>query len=142
MMSVRCRKVLKLAAGCIVALCMLAGGAHAQPAGSWAMKAPLPAALNEVAVAAIDGKLHVMGGSVLGFTGPYHQEYDPATDKWRARSPMPRALDHIGSAVLNGKIYAIGGFIGGGVHKDGQNTAFEYDPALDTWRILAPLKAG
>jgi N-acetylneuraminic acid mutarotase len=28
------------------------------------------------------------------------------------------------------------------LHKDSQNTAFEYDPALDTWRILAPLKAG
>ena len=106
------------------------------------MKAPVPAALNEVGVAYADGKLHVLGGSVLGFTGPYHQEYDPATDKWRARSPLPRALDHIGTAVLNGKIYAIGGFVGGGIHKDGQNTAFEYDPALDTWRILRPLKAG
>jgi hypothetical protein len=45
-----------------------------------------------------------------------------------------------GSAVLNGKIYAIGGFVGGAVHKDGQNTAFEHDPTLDTWRILAPMK--
>jgi N-acetylneuraminic acid mutarotase len=83
-----------------------------------------------------------MGGSVLGFTGPYHVEYDPAGNAWRTRSPLPRALDHIGSAALNGKIYTIGGFVGGGVHKDGQNAAFEYDPALDTWRILAPLKAG
>jgi N-acetylneuraminic acid mutarotase len=84
----------------------------------------------------------VLGGSVLGFTGPYHQEYDPATDRWRARSPLPRSLDHIGTVVLNGKIYAVGGFVGGGVHRDGQNTAFEYDPSLDTWRILSPLKAG
>src|SRR5258705_7142853 len=36
----------------------------------------------------------------------------------------------------------MGGFVGGGVHRDGQNTAFEYDPASDTWRILAPMKAG
>ena len=30
------------------------------------MKAPVPAALNEVGVAYADGKLHVLGGSVLG----------------------------------------------------------------------------
>src|SRR5262245_5569054 len=99
------RTVLKLAAACAVALGAVGANAQAQPAGSWAMKTPLPAALNEVAVAADDGKIHVLGGSVLGFTGPYHQEYDPASDKWRARAPVPRALDHMGSAVLNGKIY-------------------------------------
>ena len=60
---------------------------HAPAQGSWVMKAPLPAALAEVSVAAVDGKLHVMGGSVLGFTGPYHVEYDPATDRWRPRAP-------------------------------------------------------
>jgi len=95
-----------------------------------------------VTAASVGGKLHVMGGSVLQVTGPYHQQYDPATDTWRGRAPVPRSLDHIGSAVLNGKIYLIGGFVGGGVHRDGQNTAFEYDPASDTWRILAPMKAG
>src|SRR6266852_661043 len=141
-MSIEPCRLLRLAAASSVALVALTASAHAQSAGSWVMKAPLPAALNEVSVAYAGGKVHVMGGSVLGFTGPYHQEYDPATDKWRARSALPRSLDHIGSAVHNGKIYAVGGFVGGGVHKDGQNTAFEYDPASDTWRILAPLKAG
>jgi hypothetical protein len=72
----------------------------------------------------------------------YHEEYDPATDKWRARAPGPRSLDHIGTTVLNEKIYAFGGFVGGAVHKDGQNTAFEYDPMRDTWRTLAPMKGG
>src|ERR1700704_4755626 len=142
MMSIDLGKLLRSAAACSVALGALTATAHAQSAGSWVTKAPVPAALNEVTVAYAGGKIHVLGGSVLGFTGPYHQEYDPATDKWRARAPLPRALDHIGSAVLNGKVYAVGGFVGGGVHRDGQNTAFEYDPALDTWRILAPLKAG
>jgi N-acetylneuraminic acid mutarotase len=142
MMSIDLGKLLRSAAACSVALGALTATAHAQSAGSWVTKTPVPAALNEVTVAYAGGKIHVLGGSVLGFTGPYHQEYDPATDKWRARAPLPRALDHIGSAVLNGKVYAVGGFVGGGVHRDGQNTAFEYDPSLDTWRILAPLKAG
>ena len=77
----------------------------------------MAAALNEVAVAAVGGKLHVMGGSVLGFTGPYHQQYDPANDSWRPRALLPRSLDHIGVAVLNGKIYAVGGFIGVGASR-------------------------
>jgi N-acetylneuraminic acid mutarotase len=142
LMSGRSWKLLQITAACGAALGALTASAQAQSAGSWAMKAPVPASLSEVGVAYADGKVHVMGGSVLGFTGPYHQEYDPTTDKWRTRSPVPRALDHLGTAVLNGKIYAIGGFVGGAVHKDGQNTAFEYDPALDTWRVLAPMKAG
>ena len=43
--------------------------------------------------------------------------------------------------MLNGKIYTVGGFIGS-VHRDGQNAAYEYDPASDTWRILPLMKAG
>jgi N-acetylneuraminic acid mutarotase len=134
-------KCLHLTALCAALGAMMAA-AQAQSQGSWSMKEPLPARLNEVSVAAVGGKVHVMGGSVLGIPGPHHQEYDPATDKWRARAPVPRALDHMGSTVLNGKIYLIGGFVGGGVHRDGQNTAFEYDPATDSWRVLAPMKAG
>lgn len=140
-MKVKFSKRSQFIAVCI-AIAALAGNVLAQTQGSWTTKAPVPARLNEVAVAAVGGKIHVFGGSVLGFTGPYHVEYDPAKDTWRTRAPVPRALDHIGAVVVNGKIYAIGGFVGGGTHKDGQNTAFEYDPALDTWRILAPMKAG
>ena len=71
----------------------------------------MAAALNEVALAAVGGKIHVMGGSVLGVAGPYHQEYDIAKDTWRPRAMLPKGLDHIGVAVLNGKIYTVGGFI-------------------------------
>ena len=141
-MSGRSGTLLQFTVACFAALGALTAGARAQSEGSWVMKAPVPAALSEVSVAYLNGKVHVMGGGVLGFTGPYHVEYDPATDKWGVRAPLPRSLDHMGTAVLNGKVYLIGGFIGGGVHRDGQNTALEYDPALDTWRVLAPMKAG
>src|SRR5689334_20511726 len=105
----------------VLAACAVAGAvataANAQ-GGSWSKKAPMAAALNEVALAAVGGKIHVIGGSVLGVAGPYHQEYDTAKDTWRARAFLPKGLDHIGVAVLNGKIYAIGGFVGS-VHRDG-----------------------
>lgn len=141
-MSGRSWTFLQFTLACAAALGTLTAGAQAQSDGSWVMKAPVPAALSEVSVAYVNGKVHVMGGSVLGFTGPYHVEYDPTTDKWSVGAPVPRSLDHMGTAVLNGKIYLIGGFIGGGVHRDGQNSAMEYDPALDTWRVLAPMKSG
>ena len=69
--------------------------AQTQAQGSWATKAPLPAALNEVTVAAVGGKIHVIGGSVLGFTGPYHLEYDPADRQMdRARAAPEPARSH------------------------------------------------
>ena len=92
------------------------------------MKAPLPASRGEVAAVALDDKLHALGGSVNGTAGPYHDEYDPATDTWRARAPLPEGRDHLAVAVAGGKIYAFGGFIGS-VHKGAGTGAFEYDPA-------------
>ena len=92
------------------------------------MKAPLPAPRAEVAAVALDGKLHALGGSVNGTAGPYHDEYDPATDTWRARAPLPEGRDHLGVAAAGGKIYAFGGFVGA-VHKGAGSDAFEYDPA-------------
>src|SRR5688500_8686173 len=83
----------------------IATAANAQ--GSWTKKAPMSAALNEVALAAVGGKIHVIGGSVLGVAGPYHQEYDIAKDSWRGRAMLPRGIDHIGVAVHNGKIYTV-----------------------------------
>ena len=131
LLSARSWKLQRAAAG--FALGVLTAQANAQSAaGSWVAKASLPASLSEVSVVYVAGKVHVFGGSVLGYAGPYHEEYDPATDKWRPRAPVPRSLDHIGATVFNGKIYAFGGFVGGAVHKDGQDTAFEYDPALDS----------
>jgi|SRR6516164_4197009 len=59
--------------------------------GTWSKKAPMAAALNEVALAAVDTKIHVIGGMVLGEAGPYHQEYDSEKDTWRARNPAERS---------------------------------------------------
>jgi hypothetical protein len=133
-------RVLSLAGACAL-FAALAATACAQTQGSWTMKAPIPLARNEVALAAVGGKVHVIGGGIKGVAGTYHDEYDPATDRWRTRAPLPFGLDHIGTAVLNGKIYAIGGFVGS-VHKDGQPHVLQYDPAADKWRSLIPLKSG
>jgi N-acetylneuraminic acid mutarotase len=69
-------------------------------------------------------------------------EYDPPTDKWTKKKPMPLAAHHVAVAELNGKIYHFGGFV---LPESGPpawvpiNNAWEYDPAADTWRALAPM---
>jgi Kelch motif len=103
------------------------------------MKAPLPAVRGETAAVAFDGKLQEIGGSMGGIAGPYHDEYDPATDSWRPRTPLPESRDHVAVAVAGNKIYAFGGFVAT-VHKGAGTDAFEYDPANDTWKTLTPMK--
>src|ERR1700686_3440656 len=77
--------------------------------GAWIMKEPWPGPRAEVAAVAFHGQPHDIGGSVSGTAGPYHDEYDPATDSWRARAALPEGRDHLGVAVAADKIYAFGG---------------------------------
>jgi N-acetylneuraminic acid mutarotase len=69
-------------------------------------------------------------------------EYDPATDKWTKKKPMPLASHHVAFTELNGKIYAFGGFVppeSGPPAWVPIDNAWEYDPAADTWKALAPM---
>ena len=75
--------------------CPPAFAQSAPPAGVWTAKKPLPGTpRNEVALAAVGGKLYVVGGGIQGNAVPVVDEYDPATDTWRPRAPMPKGLDH------------------------------------------------
>ena len=124
----------------VVLACAWAAMANAQSTlGTWTIKTPLPAPRGEVAAVAIEGKLHAIGGSVNGTAGPYHDEYDPATDTWRTRAPLPEGRDHLALAVDDGKIFAFGGFVRS-VHQGAGSDAFEYDVSTDTWRALPAMK--
>ena len=133
-----------LRTGLLVALQVVLGAAaFAQapvPGGDWVKKTPLPSPRNETALASLDGRIYVLGGSVRGQGQPFNEEYDPATDRWRSRAPMPRGLDHLGVAVLGGRIHTIGGFQRS-VHAGAVESVFAYDPASDAWQALASLKA-
>src|SRR5262245_65820679 len=72
--------------------------AWAQAGGSWAFGVPYPAAVNEVAVVAIGGRIHVLG-SVLGGAGAPHQEEDPAAGERLAPPPLPTGRAHNGAAA-------------------------------------------
>src|SRR5207249_2914622 len=118
--------------------CLLLTNAPAMaqsPQGVWTAKKPLPTARNEVALAAVGGKLYVAGGGIAGNAVPMIDEYEPTTDSWRPRAAMPKGLDHLGIAVLNGKIVTVGGFIGS-PHRGAVADVYEYDPAANAWRAL------
>ena len=109
--------------------------------GTWSMKAPMPIQIGEVTVAAAGSKIYVIGGSTGDVVDQkLNQEYDTAANTWRNRAPLPRGMTHAAATSLNGKIYVVGAFTAAG-HGNAVNLVYEYDPATDAWRALAPLKS-
>ena len=111
--------------------------------GRWIKLAPLPEPAEEVLGAAAGGKLYVFAGIAPGWKSKaLVYEYDPATDKWTKKKSMALASHHIALAELNGKIYVFGGFVlpaSGPAAWQPIDNAFEYDPATDNWKALAPM---
>jgi N-acetylneuraminic acid mutarotase len=114
---------------------------HAQ--GRWVKLAPFPEPAEELLGASANGKLYVFCGLAPGWKPiGMAYEYDPATDKWAKKKPMPLASHHVSFTEHKGKIYAFGGFV---LPQSGPpawvpiDNAWEYDPANDSWRALAPV---
>jgi N-acetylneuraminic acid mutarotase len=132
-------------------------GVHAQPAGGpsartppagppqgkWIRLAALPQATGELLGAAVNGKLYATQGLLPGFKpAGLVYEYDPGGNAWTQKKPMPHPLHHAAVAVRNGKMYLFGGFDLPPSGPPGWNPvhdAWEYDPATDGWRALAPM---
>lgn len=107
----------------------------------WAKAAPFPEADEELYGVTANGKMYVIGGFGGGKGRGLVYEYDPAGDKWTKKKPMARPAHHEALAEYRGKIYVFGGFVapasGGGWEPI--DNAWEYDPAADSWKALAPL---
>ncbi len=114
------------------------------PQGKWISLAPFPEPpFEELAGAAANGKLYASQGQLPGFRpGGLMYEYDPAGDAWTKKKAMPHPTHHSAVTVLNGKLYFFGGFAPPESGPPGWvpvNDAWEYDPATDAWRTLAPM---
>jgi hypothetical protein len=67
----------------------LPASVSAQILGQWTSGTPMASARSEVAVVAIAGKVHVVGG----FGGGRELEiYAPLNDRWHRGVPVPRAI--------------------------------------------------
>ncbi|HTP96742.1 MAG TPA: kelch repeat-containing protein [Burkholderiales bacterium] len=125
-----------------VALMLVASAAaHAQ--GAWVKRAPFPEPAEELLGTAAGGKMYVFCGLGPGWKplGMVY-EYDPASDKWAKKKTMPLLSHHVGVTEANGKIYVMGGFKypdSGPAAWQPIDNAWEYDPAADSWKALAPM---
>jgi len=123
----------------IVALSFTAG-ACAQ--GRWVKLAPFPDPSEELLGTAADGKMYVLAGLAPGFKAKgLVYEYDPAADQWTKKKPMALPAHHVAIVEHGGKIYAFGGFVAPAAGPPAWvpiDNAWEYDPAADTWKALAP----
>jgi len=137
--------------GALIAAIWLAPAAFAQApapaapsaANPWFQGAPFPDASEEVLGATAGGKVYVFAGLAPGWKPKAMvYEYDPAANQWTKNRPMRLASHHVAFATLNNKIYAFGGFTypdSGPPGWNAVNNAWEYDPAADEWKELAPM---
>jgi hypothetical protein len=131
----------------LIASLVFCSAALAQmPINPWKKAAPFPVPDEELYGTAVNGKMYVIGGWDEGKAAGLNYQYDPATDKWTQKKGMPRSAHHAAIATANGKLYVIGGFVPpkdtqiptGGAWEPIAET-WEYDPAADSWKSLAPL---
>jgi N-acetylneuraminic acid mutarotase len=125
----------------LVSLIAAAPLAHAQ--SKWVRLAPFPEPAEEILGAAAGGKMYVFAGlaPVWKPIGMVY-EYDPVSNQWAKKKPMALASHHVAFTEYHGKIYAFGGFVfppSGPPAWVPIDNAWEYDPATDNWKALAPL---
>jgi N-acetylneuraminic acid mutarotase len=99
--------------------------------GTWRRLAPMPDPRQEVATAALAGKIFVIGGfDANGLPTDSVFVYDPASNRWSSAAPLPIRNDHAGAAVAGGRLFAFGG---------GSSRVFAYDAAGNAWSDVAPM---
>jgi N-acetylneuraminic acid mutarotase len=136
-----CRSVGPRLLTALVGVILLTEAALAQ--GKWVKLAPFPEPAEEISGAAAGGKMYVFAGLAPGWKpmGMVY-EYDPSSNQWTKKKPMALPSHHVAFTEYHGKIYAFGGFVppeSGPPAWTPINNAWEYDPATDMWRALAPM---
>jgi N-acetylneuraminic acid mutarotase len=111
--------------------------------GTWHPRAPMLTARNHLSGAALNGKIHAIGGQFRHDFAPLdldlHDAYDPATDSWTRLAPLllPRSHSEPGTFVHAGLIIIAGG------RSNRDKVLYDidaYDPVSDRWRSLPGLR--
>ena len=127
-------------AGCVGATMDSAAPVDQSAAGTWAKRASLPTARQEVAVAALGELIYVIGGfGAAAEPVATVEAYDVAEDRWQARSSYRMPVHHAAAAVVGGRLYVVGGYTGGRIGWLRLASLHEYDPARDTWIARAAM---
>lgn len=110
-----------------------------QAADPWTVCARLDDAnLAGAALAALDGRLHVLGGyGPDGDATARHRCYDAAADEWHDRAPLPGSRAFVAAAALGGRLFAVGGSPTRA--PEPLDIVEAYDPGNDAWTLHEPL---
>ena len=119
----------------VVASCLVAPADVRAADAAWELVANIGVARASAAVAAVGGKVYVIGGRSYGVLKTTAVEnsvevYDPAANTWTALAPKPTGVTNDEAGVIGGIIYVPGG----GVLE-------AYNPATNTWATKAPMPA-
>jgi N-acetylneuraminic acid mutarotase len=102
----------------------------------WSTKMQLPEAASGIRAAVVNGKIHIIGGTI-------HYVYDPAKNDWTTKKPMPTARFFFGMAVYQNRIYTIGGGIwDSDVGYVMSNANEAYDTLTDSWESKTAMLTG
>jgi len=111
------------------------------PATRATRAAPMPLGRTEVAGAAWDGDIAVVGGLVAGGTASDRADlYRPRANRWEALPPLPVALHHTAVAALD-RLYVVGGFTFEGANWKESPRVFSLSRGADAWREEPPMPA-
>lgn len=123
-------------------------------ADRWRTGVPLPTPRAEGIVAAVQGKVYVVGGRVRASAQGSHfndhedtdltEVFDPAAGRWSRAAAAPSARNSAASAVIDGKIYVVGGRRAikqpdGSLRQVNVATLEVFDPATGQWTTRAPM---
>jgi len=116
----------------------VAAGRPTPGAGTWASKASMPTARNDVTGAGVGATFYAVGGKTGNTCAGLKtlEAYDPATDTWAAKAAMPTGRFNPGATALGGLLYVVGGDVGCGARSGAVEV---YDPTTNTWTTRAPM---
>jgi DNA-binding CsgD family transcriptional regulator/N-acetylneuraminic acid mutarotase len=109
---------------------------------TWEQGARLPSAIYGYALATLDGKIYLIGGTNGKDILSTVYVYSPDTARWEQKTNMPTARAYASAAAVNGKIFVMGGYQG----SKGLVANEMYTPELDNdgnhpWEEQAALPA-
>lgn len=109
----------------------------------WLPAPAMPTARVNHATAVLDGRVYAVGGYDANDQPlPVVETLDPRFGRWTTSRPLPEPRGGVAAAALGGLLYVAGGIVPAG---DGEFRAtasmIVYDPARNTWRPAAPMRA-
>jgi hypothetical protein len=112
------------------------------PPREWSPLPGAPVAATEVAAAAYEGRVWVIGGLAAdGEPLSAVQVYDPATASWARGPDLPSGVHHAAAAVAGGRLHVVGGFLHrfGAAASEPTANVWILDESADRWVAGDPL---